>query len=106
MIKVTDNANDVGKGATLGAVGGAIIGLISPPDFLASAVVGGGISAGAGAIVDRRQKSSRSAGSTTSSGRSPRPTRPPSTRSTAAAPRMSRRPRPAPTEEPRERRRP
>ena len=33
-----------------------IIGLIFPPAFIASAVVGGGIGAGAGAIRDRRQK--------------------------------------------------
>ena len=55
-IKVKDNANDVGKGAAIGAVGGAIIGLIFPPALIALAVVGGGIGAGAGAIVDRRQK--------------------------------------------------
>ena len=40
----------------IGTVGGAIIGLIFPPAFLASAAVGAGIGAGTGAIVDRRQK--------------------------------------------------
>ena len=44
-IKVKDNANDVGRGAKIGAVGGAIVGLIFPPAFLASAVVGAGIGA-------------------------------------------------------------
>ena len=55
-IQVKDDANDVGRGAAIGAVGGAVIGLIFPPALIASAVVGGGIGAGAGAIVDRRQK--------------------------------------------------
>ena len=55
-IAVKDNAHDVGKGAALGAVGGAVIGLIFPPALLASAAVGAGIGAGAGAIVDHKQK--------------------------------------------------
>src|SRR5262245_35178370 len=38
-IEVKDDASDVGVGAVLGAVGGAIIGLIFPPAFLASALV-------------------------------------------------------------------
>jgi len=38
-------------------VGGAIIGLIFPPSLLASAVVGGGIGAGAGALLDHHLKS-------------------------------------------------
>src|SRR6476661_8171563 len=49
-IDVEDNGHEVGVGATLGVVGGAIIGLIFPPSLLASAVVGGGIGAGAGAL--------------------------------------------------------
>lgn len=55
-IDVKDNAHDVGRGAAIGAVGGAVVGLIFPPALLASAVVGGGIGAGAGAIRDRREK--------------------------------------------------
>jgi uncharacterized membrane protein len=38
-------------------VGGAIIGIIFPPSLLASAVVGGGIGAGAGALLDHHLKS-------------------------------------------------
>ena len=52
-----DNGHEVGVGATLGVVGGAIIGLIFPPSLLASAVVGGGIGAGAGALLDHHLKS-------------------------------------------------
>ena len=37
-------------------VGGAVIGLIFPPAFLASAVVGGAIGAGAGGLLDHQQK--------------------------------------------------
>ena len=46
-IDVKDNAHDVGRGATLGAVGGGVIGLIFPLVFLASAVVGAGIGSSA-----------------------------------------------------------
>jgi uncharacterized membrane protein len=55
-IAVKDNASDVGRGAAIGAIGGAVIGLIFPPAFLASAAFGAGVGAGAGKIVDRRQK--------------------------------------------------
>jgi uncharacterized membrane protein len=55
-VHVKDNAHDVGKGAALGAVGGLLVGLIFPPSLLASAVVGGGVGAGAGAILDHEQK--------------------------------------------------
>ncbi|MGN6379973.1 MAG: DUF1269 domain-containing protein [Gaiellales bacterium] len=55
-IHVKDNAHEVGVGATLGAVGGAVIGLIFPPSLLASAVVGGAIGAGAGGLLDHRMK--------------------------------------------------
>jgi len=55
-LHVKDNAHDVGKGAALGAVGGLLVGLIFPPSLLASAVVGGGVGAGAGAILDHEQK--------------------------------------------------
>ena len=40
----------------MGAVGGAIVGLIFPPALLASAVVGAGIGAGAGVVVDQVTK--------------------------------------------------
>ena len=56
QLHVKDNAHDVGKGATIGAVGGLLVGLIFPPSLLASAVVGGGLGAGAGAILDHEQK--------------------------------------------------
>src|SRR6478672_4027229 len=46
-IHVKDNAHEVAVGTTLGALGGALIGLIFPPAFLASAVVGGAVGAGA-----------------------------------------------------------
>src|SRR4051794_37466414 len=55
-IHVKDSAHEVGVGSALGAVGGAIIGLIFPPALLASAAVGAGVGAGAGALVDRRHK--------------------------------------------------
>jgi uncharacterized membrane protein len=55
-IHVKDNAHEAGLGAAIGAVGGAIVGLIFPPSILAAAVVGGGIGAGAGAITDLIQK--------------------------------------------------
>jgi uncharacterized membrane protein len=55
-ISVKDNANDVGRGAAIGAIGGAVIGLIFPPALLASAAVGAGIGAGTGAILDHQQK--------------------------------------------------
>ena len=42
-IDVKDNAHDVGKGAALGAVGGAVIGLIFPRRSSHQAVVGAGI---------------------------------------------------------------
>jgi uncharacterized membrane protein len=55
-IHVKDNAHEPGIGAAIGAVGGALVGLIFPPSILAAAVVGGGIGAGAGAITDLVQK--------------------------------------------------
>ena len=55
-IHVKDNAHDVGKGAAIGAVGGALIGLIFPPAIFASAVVGAGLGGGAGAVLDHEQK--------------------------------------------------
>ena len=55
-IDVKDNFHVVGVAAGLGAAGGLIIGLIFPPAFLASAVVGGAIGAGAGGLLDHQQK--------------------------------------------------
>lgn len=51
-IHVKDNAHEAGLGAAIGAVGGALVGLIFPPTILAAAVVGGGIGAGAGGIAE------------------------------------------------------
>jgi uncharacterized membrane protein len=55
-IEVKDDASDIGGGTVLGAVGGAAIGLIFPPAFLASAFVGAGIGAGTGALLDHHRK--------------------------------------------------
>jgi uncharacterized membrane protein len=55
-IHVDDDFHETRKGATWGAVGGAVIGLIFPPALLASAAVGAGIGAGAGALVSHGQK--------------------------------------------------
>ena len=55
-IHVDDDFHETGKGAALGAVGGAVVGLIFPPALLASAAVGAGIGAGAGALVSHSRK--------------------------------------------------
>ncbi|HEY5848569.1 MAG TPA: DUF1269 domain-containing protein [Microlunatus sp.] len=55
-IHIKDNAHSVGAGAAIGAVSGALLGLIFPPSLLAAAVVGGGIGAGAGAAVKQLEK--------------------------------------------------
>ena len=55
-IHVDDDFHETRKGATWGAVGGAVVGLIFPPALLASAAVGAGIGAGAGALVSHAQK--------------------------------------------------
>jgi uncharacterized membrane protein len=55
-IHVKDNFHEVGAGTAIGAVGGAIVGLIFPPAILASAVVGAGLGAGGGALLDRHHK--------------------------------------------------
>jgi uncharacterized membrane protein len=55
-IQVDDDFHETRKGATWGAVGGAVIGLIFPPALLASAAVGAGIGAGAGALVSHARK--------------------------------------------------
>jgi uncharacterized membrane protein len=55
-INVDDDFHETRKGATWGAVGGAVVGLIFPPALLASAAVGAGIGAGAGALVSHGNK--------------------------------------------------
>jgi uncharacterized membrane protein len=56
-VHVKDNLHEVGILTGIGAVGGALIGLIFPPSILAAAVVGGGIGAGAGGLLDHHRKS-------------------------------------------------
>jgi uncharacterized membrane protein len=51
-----DNAHIVGGTAILGAAGGLLVGLIFPPAFLASGVVGAGIGAGIGGLVSHSNK--------------------------------------------------
>jgi uncharacterized membrane protein len=51
-----DNAHIVGGAATLGAAGGLLVGLIFPPAFIASGVVGAGIGAGIGGLVSHSEK--------------------------------------------------
>ena len=55
-IHVKDTTNEPGIGAVVGAVGGALVGLIFPPALLASAAVGAGVGVGAGAVIDRVTK--------------------------------------------------
>ncbi len=55
-IHVKDTAHDARLGAGIGAVGGALVGLIFPPALLASAAVGAGMGAGAGVVVDQVTK--------------------------------------------------
>ena len=56
-VHVKDNLHEVGIVAGVGVVGGALIGLIFPPSILAAGVVGGGIGAGAGGLLDHHRKS-------------------------------------------------
>jgi uncharacterized membrane protein len=56
-VHVEDNLHEIGIVTGLGVVGGALIGLIFPPSILAGAVVGGGIGAGAGGLLDHHRKS-------------------------------------------------
>jgi len=56
-VHVKDNFHEVGVVAGVGVLGGALIGLIFPPSILAAAVVGGGIGAGAGGLLDHHRKS-------------------------------------------------
>jgi uncharacterized membrane protein len=55
-IDVKDNFHTVGVTAGLGAVGGLFIGLIFPPAFLASGLVGAGIGAGVGGLLSHHHK--------------------------------------------------
>ena len=55
-IKVKDSGHDVGKGTAIGAVGGAVLGLIFPPSIIGTALVGGGVGAAVGALRSRREK--------------------------------------------------
>jgi uncharacterized membrane protein len=55
-VHVKDNLHEVGVVTGVGLVGGALIGLIFPPSILAAAVVGGGIGAGAGGLLDHHRK--------------------------------------------------
>ena len=55
-IDVKDDFHVVGGAATLGAAGGLLVGLIFPPAFLASGVVGAGIGAGVGGLVSHKEK--------------------------------------------------
>ena len=55
-IHVKDTSHETGTGAKIGAVGGALVGLIFPPSLLATAALGAGLGAGSGAIVDRVRK--------------------------------------------------
>jgi uncharacterized membrane protein len=51
-----DNAHIVGGATVLGAAGGLLVGLIFPPAFLASGVVGAGIGAGVGGLLSHAEK--------------------------------------------------
>ena len=51
-----DDAHNVGVAATVGAVGGALVGLIFPPTMIAAGVVGAGLGAGAGGLVSHAEK--------------------------------------------------
>ena len=55
-LHVKDTTNEPGIGAVVGAVGGALVGLIFPPTLLAAAAVGAGLGAGTGTIFDRVTK--------------------------------------------------
>ena len=55
-IDVKDNAHVTAGGAVLGAVGGLVIGLIFPPAFLASGLVGAAAGGGVGALVTHRER--------------------------------------------------
>jgi uncharacterized membrane protein len=53
---IKDNAKSVAAGAGIGAVGGALLGVLFPPSLLASALVGAGIGSASGAVVRQLEK--------------------------------------------------
>jgi uncharacterized membrane protein len=55
-IDVKDDAHSVKRGTTIGAVGGAIVGLIFPPALLGSTIVGGGIGASIAGLKSHHDK--------------------------------------------------
>ena len=55
-IDVKDDAKTVKKGSIIGAVGGAVVGLLFPPSILGGALVGGGIGAGIGGLKSHSDK--------------------------------------------------
>lgn len=55
-IEVKDDAHAVKRGTIIGAVGGAVVGLLFPPSLLAGALVGGGIGAGIGGLKSHGDK--------------------------------------------------
>lgn len=55
-ITVRDDAHDVRKGVGVGAVAGAVVGLIFPPSILGGAVVGALAGAGVGGLHSRGKK--------------------------------------------------
>ena len=61
-LDVTDTARGPSIGATVGGIGWALLGLILPQALLASAIVGAGLGAGAGAVVDKVSRSEIKAG--------------------------------------------
>ncbi len=55
-VKVKEvHSGDVGGGASIGAIGGLVVGLFAPP-LLLSAVVGAGVGAGIGELVKRHEE--------------------------------------------------
>jgi len=55
-IHLKDTSHEIGRAATVGAIGGALVALIFPPSLLATAALGAGLGAGAGAVMDRVAK--------------------------------------------------
>ncbi len=55
-IDVKDDFHVVAGAATLGMAGGLLVGLVFPPAFLASGVVGAGVGAGFGGLISHKEK--------------------------------------------------
>jgi uncharacterized membrane protein len=55
-IEVKDNAHTVKHGSVIGAVGGAIVGLIFPPALLGATLLGGGIGAAISGLKSHHDK--------------------------------------------------